>query len=171
MRVWGLLVIVPLLAALLPTAARASRHGPVASVVLDVSITGIRPGMTPAQVRHRLGRPSTVGKKGSLNANTYTYFYGHGPAGDFTAFRAVGFGPGSGRVFSIITTSARDRTARGFGVGSRLSSLRRAYRLTCTPYACLTRRSPSGTETRFDYGNGGNARVLLVVVYNQRFAK
>jgi len=85
--------------------------------------------MTQAQVRRELGKPVTVVR-------------GRNDFGRFTTLRFNGytttFQPTS-RLSFISTTSPRERTGRGIGVGATFARLQRAHpRVTCDATAPAT---------------------------------
>ena len=87
-----------------------------AMIQVDQGIAGARIDNTRGEVRAALGRPASV-KRGT---NEF---------GPFTEYRYRGgirvFFQGRRRVTSVTTTGLGDRTARGVGVGSRESTVRR----------------------------------------------
>jgi len=84
----------------------------VLRLVPQVSIHGVELGMTPAQVQGKLGHPDAThkGRQPGIGA-TMTLTFG------LTTVRFAGTKPSSQAV-TITTTSRRERTARGVGVGS-----------------------------------------------------
>lgn len=130
-----------------------------AKVVVNRSIAGISPGLTAKQVRARLGRPDRVNRSGRAIIG-----YGY----DAARLRVfVSFALRSHRVDSVGTSSPRQRTGKGIGVGSSRRAVRRAYRVTCTRSSCTTRPSHSGTTTSF---NLTKDRVSGIGIGNARFA-
>ena len=84
-----------------------------ARIVPQRGIKGIRLGMTVSQVRARLGPPDRiVFRRDPIQGRVRVYAYG---------LTHASFSPGdaSARVNDITTTSRRERTTRGVGVGSR----------------------------------------------------
>jgi len=84
-----------------------------ARIVPQRGIKGIRLGMTVSQVRARLGPPDRiVFRRDPIQGRVRVYAYG---------LTHASFSPGnaSARVNGITTTSRRERTTRGVGVGSR----------------------------------------------------
>lgn len=129
-----------------------------ARVVVNRSIAGISPGMTPRQVRARLGRPGRVNRDGRAIIG---YHY---DAPRLKLF--VSFALRTHRADAVGTSSGRQRTGKGIGVGSRSRTVRRAYRVACTRYSCTTRPTRSGTTTSFNFSNG---RVSGIGLGNSRF--
>lgn len=129
-----------------------------ARVVVNRSIAGISPGLTPKQVRARLGRPNRVNRHGRSIIG-----YGY----DAPRLRLfVSFALRTHRADSVGTSARRQRTGKGIGVGSRARAVRRAYRVTCNRYSCTTRPSRSGTTTSFNLSKG---RVSGIGLGNGRF--
>ncbi len=129
-----------------------------ARVVVNRSIAGISPGLTPKQVRARLGRPGRVNRAGRAIIG---YHY---DAPRLKLF--VSFALRTHRADAVGTSSGRQRTGRGIGIGSRRGAVRRSYRVRCTRYSCTTRPSRSGTTTSFNFSNG---RVSGIGLGNSRF--
>jgi hypothetical protein len=147
--------ILGILALLVPLALAP---GASALVQVDKGIAGARLGNTKAQVRAALGRPASV------NNGTNDF-------GPFTTYRyrggiTVGF-QGRTEVTSVSTTGRGDRTARGVGVGSRESTVRRRVRgVRCETVAgtrsCHTHRFRIGeVVTDFLIEHGRVTRVTV----------
>lgn len=133
-----------------------------AAIVVQRSIAGIRLDMTEAQVRARLGEPSA----------TRTV-----PAEILGSFRELRYGltrisvfdGEDRRVFSITTTSRRERTAAGIGVRSRERFVREKVRgVRCATEfgvrACTVGRFEPGrtvTTFRIDRSTGRVTRVSI----------
>src|SRR4051794_12623098 len=84
-----------------------------ARIVPQQGIKGIRLGMTVSQVRARLGPPDRIAfRRDPIQGRVRVYSYG---------LTQASFSPGdaTARVNTITTTSRRERTTRGVGVGSR----------------------------------------------------
>jgi hypothetical protein len=114
-------LLVALLAAALAPPATAS-----ATVVPQRGMRELRLGMTPAQVRDRLGAPDRSGvTRDPIIGSTRVYRYGLTRVTfDGTSARA--------RVITLSTTSRRERLANGIGVGStRAAVARRVPRVRC----------------------------------------
>jgi hypothetical protein len=147
--------ILGILALLVPLALAP---GASALVQVDKGIAGARLGNTKAQVRAALGRPASVHN-------------GTNDFGPFTTYRyrggiTVGF-QGRTEVTSVSTTGRGDRTARGVGVGSRESTVRRRVRgVRCETVAgtrsCHTHRFRIGEViTDFLIKHGRVTRVTV----------
>src|SRR5690242_16487034 len=147
--------ILGILALFVPLALPA---GASALVQVDKGIAGARLGNTKAQVRAALGRPA------SIQSGTNDF-------GPFTTYRyrggiTVGF-QGRTDVTSVSTTGRGDRTARGVGVGSRESTVRRRVRgVRCETVAgtrsCHTHRFRIGeVVTAFLIRHGRVTRVTV----------
>ena len=79
-----------------------------ATIVINRGIAGVNIGMTQAQVRAKLGKPAKV-------------VHGKNEFGQYTEFRYPGYKidfQQNATVTSIVTTSAREHTPAGAGVGS-----------------------------------------------------
>jgi hypothetical protein len=105
----------------LPAGARAA--GPslsprVLRLIPQVSIRGVVLGMTPAEVEAKLGRPDAThkGRQPAIGP-TMTLTFGLVTV-RFSGLRA------SAQAVTITTTSRRERTARGVGVGSTEATVR-----------------------------------------------
>lgn len=98
-------------ASLLLLAASAS-----ATIVPQRGMKGVRLDMTDRQVRDRLGRPDRiVFRRDQIIGRTKVYHYGR------TTFLFTVERP---RVLDIATTSPKERTSRGIGVGSSEAAVR-----------------------------------------------
>jgi hypothetical protein len=147
--------ILALLAILAPLAAPTAAS---ALIQVDKGIAGARLGNTRAEVRAALGRPVSIRN----GANDF---------GPFTTFRyrggiSVNF-QGRTEVTSVSTSGRGDRTARGVGVGSRESTVRRRVRgVRCETVAgirsCHTNRFRTGqVVTDFLIRRGKVTRVTV----------
>jgi hypothetical protein len=88
-----------------------------AQVVVQKSIAGVRLGMTQAEVEAVLGTPSEINRPTGDVQGTYTELrYG-------LTYVSL-FAGQDGKVFNVFTTSKRQRTAAGVGVGSSEKVLR-----------------------------------------------
>ncbi|HEY5142710.1 MAG TPA: hypothetical protein VII98_04360 [Solirubrobacteraceae bacterium] len=112
-----------MLVLLLALPATAGAAGPsltprVLRLIPQVSIRGVALGMTPAQVQAVLGRPDArvKGKQPGIGA-TLTLTFG------LVTVRFDGV-QSSAEAVTITTTSHRERTARGVGVGSSEATVR-----------------------------------------------
>ena len=108
--------ILAILGVLAPLVAAAPAS---ALVQVDKGIAGARLGNSPAQVRAALGRPASV-RNGTNDFGPFTTFRYRGGI-------SVNF-QGRTSVTSVSTNGRGDRTARGVGVGSRESTVRRRVR-------------------------------------------
>ena len=82
-----------------------------ATIVVQRGMKGVRLGMTADDVRRVLGRPDKVGyPRHPILGSFKLYRYG---ATTISIHRSR-----SGTVFNLTTTSRRERTANGIGVGS-----------------------------------------------------
>lgn len=92
-----------------------------ARIVPQRGMMGVRLGMTAAQVRARLGAPDSVSYPSHPILRSFKlYRYGLTKIAIHRGRR--------GTVFSFFTTSRRERTAKGVGVGSREATVRRHVR-------------------------------------------
>lgn len=132
-----------------------------AAIVPGRGIQGVNLGMTQAQVRRALGKPVSV-------------VHGRNDLGRFTTLRFKGysatFQPTS-RLTYISTTSRRERTGRGVGVGSTYERLRRSHpRVTCDGTAPATGAcwlgvwQPGRRITVFSFDKGLVERVSVGTV-------
>lgn len=133
-----------------------------AALVVQRSIAGVRLDMTEAQVRARLGEPSATRTVPAEILGTYRELrYG--------LTRISVFDGEDRRVFSITTTSRRERTAAGIGVRSRERFVREKVRgVRCATEfgvrACTVGRLEPGrtvTTFRIDRSTGRVTRVSL----------
>lgn len=123
-----------------------------ADLVVQRSLAGVELGMTRAQVEQVLGEPSDVERPSSEIFGRYTELrYG--------LTRVALFDGTDGRVFSVTTTSRRQRTAGGVGVGSTETVLRRKVKgVRCTTFSgrvricTVGRQTPGQTVTDFRIG-------------------
>ncbi len=147
-----ILVVLALLAPLV-AAAPAS-----AIIQVDKGIAGARLDNTKAEVRAALGRPAAV-RNGTNDFGPFTtYRYRGGIRVNFQ---------GRTQVTSVSTGGRGDRTARGVGVGSRESTVRRRVRgVRCETVAgirsCHTHEFRAGqTVTDFLIKRGKVTRVTV----------
>jgi hypothetical protein len=128
-----------------------------AAIVPQHGIRGVAIGMTPAQVRARLGQPVGI----TLGSNDF---------GPWTVFRypglRVSFQSGVGAT-TILTSSPAQRTAAGIGVGSTVAAAKAKVRgLKCLTEAgsfhCYAGRwSPGHVVTDLSIANGRVTRVAI----------
>lgn len=98
-------------------------------IVVQSSIRGIALGMTPAEVRAQLGQPASTRIERSPITGRIRIWRYHGLRISFDSVRA-------GRtVLSVSSTSRRDRTPAGVGVGSSEADVERLVR----EVRCMTR--------------------------------
>ncbi|MTD43120.1 hypothetical protein GKE82_02060 [Conexibacter sp. W3-3-2] len=144
------------------TAAGALAATPAgADLVVQQSLAGISPGMTRAQVEAVLGAPQRVTTRPDDIMGSYDELrYG------LTTVSISGGEEGS--VFSISTTSKKQRTSSGVGVGTTEKTLRRKVRgLRCSTYAgrfriCMVGRlTPGQTVTDFRIGKTSKKVVSI----------
>jgi hypothetical protein len=89
-----------------------------AVIVPQQGMAGVRLGMTEAQVRGVLGRPTSIAHPRNEILGRFTLL----------RYGAIGislFSGSGGRVFAIATTGRSQRTTRGVGVGFPEASVRR----------------------------------------------
>ena len=130
-----------------------------------VSVGKIRLGMSEAQLRRAVGRPSyVVGRTRVFGGVRLEYQYGlNGEYSVVLRGRA-----GSPRVVSVATFLRRERLPNGIGVGSRPKQLRAAFgpRLRCTPYRTFVQQSRTyitGNSTCSVAGRTGATVFLLTL--------
>ncbi|MDQ3822474.1 MAG: hypothetical protein M3321_04450 [Actinomycetota bacterium] len=127
-------VVLALLAAVLTAAATAAisqaRSDGVALIQPGRSIGKLRLGMTPAEARRAMGRPTlTTSRRAGFGLVIADWEYGYA---QYTV-RFAGR-PGRLRATRIATTVPRERTSRRVGAGSLERAVRRAYpALRCEP--------------------------------------
>lgn len=132
-----------------------------ARIVPQQGMKGIRLGMSVGEVRDRLGAPDSVTfPRDEIQGRIRVYVYG--------LTRAI-FSAGDGaRLDSVSTTSRRERTSRGVGVGSaRATVARRVPGVRCrVEYGvdhCAIGSFEPGTRVT-DFLIGSNRRVSRVTV-------
>ena len=147
--------IFAILTVLVPLALPA---GASALVQVDKGIAGARLDNTKAQVRAALGRPASVHNGTNDFGPFTTYRYRGGLRVNFQ---------GRTSVTSVSTGGRGDRTARGVGVGSRESTVRRRVRgVRCETVAgirsCHTHKFRAGeVVTDFLIKRGKVTRVTV----------
>lgn len=123
-----------------------------ATIVVQKSIAGVKLGMTQAQVEAVLGEPSAVKRPKSDIFGVYTELrYG---------LTTVSLFDGKdGEVFSVSTTSRKQRTSGDVGVGTSEKVLRQKVKgVKCETYAkrfricTVGRQTPGRTVTDFRIG-------------------
>jgi len=131
-----------------------------ATIVIGRGIAGVRLQMTQAQVRSKLGRPEKV-VHAKNEFGPYTEFRYRGYVVDFQ---------NNGRLTSIVTTLAREKTPAGVGVGSTWAQVRRKVpHLLCEGSSLLGdchvgQLLPGRTVTDFFFKLGKVSRVLVGIV-------
>lgn len=129
-----------------------------AELVVQKSLAGITLDMNRAQVEAVLGEPSAVNRPTSDVMGTYTELR--------FGLTSVSLTPGAdGTVFDVSTTSKKQRTARGVGVGSTEKVLRQKVKgVKCQTYLKRVRICTVGTqeagETVTDFRIGLKSRKI-----------
>jgi len=138
--------------------------GPAAATIVPgQGIAGVRLDMTEVQVHAILGPPGRVTRSRGALGTVVTRL--HYPRIDVDLQRVAGKKP---VVVRVVTTTPRERTPSGVGVGSRLGAVARLSGSRCwaegtTRYCAVGRRNrPLDRFTLFWLGDGG--RVTRVVV-------
>jgi hypothetical protein len=147
--------ILAILTVLLPLVVAAPAS---ALIQVDKGIAGARLGNTKAEVRAALGRPAAITNGTNDFGPFTTYRYRGGVLVNFQ---------GRTSVTSVSTGGRGDRTARGVGVGSRESTVRRRVRgVRCETVAgfrsCHTHKFRAGqVVTDFLIKRGKVTRVTV----------
>ena len=160
------MICLALIAAVLPTAALAGgvRTGVTArsrsGITLFRSIGKVSLGMTPAQVRRALGRPSAIDRfHGKITS--YSYF---GSSQFAISFDSIRHGDPAD---SILLNQGSDRTPQGIHLGSTKRQLKHAYKhLSCHASVCkIYQGSPLAAGTRdTEFIVATNGRVIGIAV-------
>jgi hypothetical protein len=141
--------------------AASATHAAETLVRPGKGIGGVSIGMSLAQVKRALGKPTLVNERIALGfGNEYLeYDWGHGRW-------TVGLQgrPGALRVVKVATTLNRQRSRQGLGSGSRIRDILRVYPYaTCSSWAGLGTNSSMGTWVTIHHPNG--ARTIFVVYH------
>ena len=124
-----------------------------AVLVVQQGMAGIRLGMTQAKVRAKLGKPVSV-MRGSNEFGRYTELRYRGLRVTFQ---------GNASVTAISTTSRRERTARGIGVGSPVTAVRaRVAGVRCTRGHCLVGKLLPGRRATDFFLRKGRVSAITV---------
>jgi hypothetical protein len=160
------MICLALIAAVAPAAALAGgvRTGVTArsrsGITLFRSIGKVSLGMTPAQVRRALGRPSATDRfHGKITS--YSYF---GSSQFAISFDSIRHGDPAD---SILLNQGSERTPQGIHVGSTKRQLKRAYKhVSCHASVCkIYRGSPLAAGTRdTEFIVATNGRVIGIAV-------
>ena len=148
----------PLIAAVTAALALALPAG--STIVPQISIGGVKLGMTQAKVRSILGKPTTT-KRGSNDFGSYVTFY-------YTGYQ-VNF-QGVTNVTQIDTTTAKERTASGLGVGSTKAQVQaKLHGAKCEGpraggHCYLGKFLPGAHVTDFSFRNGKVWNVTVGIV-------
>ncbi|HEY7076593.1 MAG TPA: hypothetical protein VH418_14540 [Solirubrobacteraceae bacterium] len=153
------LLIATAVAALLLAAAPAAQ----ARIRVNKSIAGVQLGMSSQRVFAILGRPARR-QKGEEGITTLIYRYHR------IHVLLVEEQNNFFDVFSVQTTSPKEKTRAGIGVGSTEKALRRRlHGERCRNFpngrACIQGGNSGGTATETDYEIGRNHRVTAVRIF------
>jgi hypothetical protein len=148
---------------LLAAAAALLLFAPAAgsTVVVQESIAGVKIGMTAAQVRAQLGKPKKVGyRPDQIQGSIKVYDYG---LTDVYLSRGA-----EGQVFHVVTTSRKQRTKEGLGVGSTRAAIKRGYsKARCFERICAIGDAPAGEAvTTFYFTAAGKVRMISLATLN-----
>jgi hypothetical protein len=136
---------------------------PARTVVLYTSVAGVRLGSTPAQVRHKLGKPSHTTKVSGRIAE-YDY-YGVSVSVQFDTLH-------KGDIADFVgTTGGRFHTSKGVHVGTTQKALKRAYKgIRCKDSLCTLYKGHPGAvgehQTDFDIFHGKVESIDVQAVYS-----
>jgi hypothetical protein len=129
-----------------------------AKIVLDTSIANVALGATRAEVRATLGAPAREWEPSVPTADNSSFW-------DFKNGLRLGFRDHGDVVTLLLTTSRKERTSSGLGVGSTRAAVRRKLKgETCTPDFCQTGDDSLGKpNTLFTFGRGGRVQSVTVL--------
>ena len=148
----------PFLAALIVALALALPAG--STIIPQVGIGGVKLGMTQAKVRSILGRPTST-KRGSNDYGPYVIFYYTGYTVNFQGVTAV---------TQIETTTPKERTVSGLGVGSTRAQVQakltgeRCEGPRAGGHCYLGKFVPGAHITDFSFRNGKVWDVVVGIV-------
>jgi hypothetical protein len=128
-----------------------------ARIVPQRGIAGANLDMTQAQVRAKLGKPDKVRHPTSPIFGQYTtWFYG-GTSVDM-------FRNQDGKVFNLSTTSKREKTSTGVGIGSTAAAVKKGVKgARCDQKHCWVGRFEGGRKVT-DFALSAKGRVTRVTI-------
>lgn len=138
------------IALVLPAAAAAR-------IVPQHGIGGANLDLTQVQVRAKLGKPDkTAHPKSPIFGRYTTWFYG--------ATSVDMFATQDRKVFNVSTTSKKEKTASGVGVGSTVAAVKKGVkRVQCNKQHCWVGQFEGGSKvTDFQLSTAG--RVVRVTI-------
>ncbi len=129
-----------------------------AKIVVRESIAGVKLGMTAAQVRAALGKPHHITyRPDQIEGSVKIFDYG---ATDVVLTR----GP-TAQVLRVKTTTRRERTSKGIGVGSTRAAIKRAYpAANCVDRICAL--GDAAATTTFHLTTGGITHTVSLSSFN-----
>jgi hypothetical protein len=144
------LIATVLVALALPASAAAK-------IVPQRGIAGANLDMTQAQLRAELGKPDKVGHPTSPIFGRYTTWY-------YAATSADMFNTGDRKVFNVSTTSKRQKTSTGVGVGSTSAAVLKGVKGShCNQQHCWVGRFQGGRKVT-DFRLSATGRVTRVTI-------
>jgi hypothetical protein len=128
-----------------------------ARIVPQRGIGGANLDMTEAQLFAKLGQPDkTVHPKSPIFGTYTTWFYG-GTSVDM-------FRTGDRKIFNVSTTSKKEKTTTGVGVGSTSAAVKKGIkRVHCDLQHCYLGRFEGGNKVT-DFALSKNGRVTRVTI-------